>query len=174
MATGFRFDADGALCSGEYELARLDLTAPGVYGRVLVGDKSYDISRRHPHGWGFTLHGPAGPPLAAFRQARLGRGGKLAGDGIAITLKPRPFRSEWQIAFPGRAPLEVSARSGRTETLPDGRRRTTLGAGIRDELLVTAPEGVPATVGWEALLAFACWLIREFQSIPSVGDSGAG
>jgi hypothetical protein len=165
VSSQLRFDAHAGLRDGEVALARVEAGGEGAYVRICVGDAAgYDVVRDGRHGWRFALRANGGRQVGAFRPARVGRGGRIAGEGVEVGFRPKPFTELWRVAFPLRAPIEIR---------PSSPREAGRGAGGRLELVLSAPEGVPGGADSLALLCFVCWLITEIR-VTSYGPSGGG
>jgi hypothetical protein len=107
-------------------------------------------------------------------MARLGRGGTLKGEGVHVAIKARPFSDRWTIRFAGRQPLRVEPGiRGWVESHPEGSRVVRPSSGAVP-LTLRTDEALPVARDSVSVLAFACWLIREWQSMRGGGIDLSG
>lgn len=172
------FASDGALREGERELGRIDLGSGEHYARVAADGRSYDVRRKGRAGWHFSLLEASGARVVCeFHPARFRRGGVLQGESIVMRLQAKLMGAgAWTISIPDRGSLAVTREAGGLQSEgEDGRRLVTLGTGIPPALRLTS-EDWPLSVR-DALptLVFACWLIIQWEVLPSAGVAmGAG
>src|SRR5881227_2037961 len=98
------YGPDRQLREGHLVLARVEDGSEGMHGRVICGDRTFDIERRERSGWHFQLRDPAASePCLEFLPNRWRAGGRLVGRGREITLRRGVAISQfpWMLTTPG-------------------------------------------------------------------------
>lgn len=170
MSLTLVFGSDGVLRNGERKLGCMEEGSAGSYARVATGERSYDVLRQGRAGWRFSLVDGA-RVICEFHPARMGRGGMLQGETIAMRLRAKLLGAgAWTISIPDRGSLAVTREAGGLETRGEGaRKQIVLGSGIPPALRLTS-EDWPLSVR-DALptLILACWLIVQWEWLPGLG-----
>jgi hypothetical protein len=168
------FTPDGGLFEGERELARVATQDGAPYPLIAAGTRSYEIARAKNTGWDFhVLEHPGSHELCKFDLARFGRGGVVVGAETSMRLRARGWgKVAWTISLDGPARIAVT-RALPSGVVVDGRRRITLGSGIPPQLSLATDGDLVFNDGLAAMLAFVCWLIVQWEMLPSVeGNTG--
>ncbi len=154
------FESAGILRADDgTELARTEALPAPALARVIVGADTYEIEKPSALGWHFQLLDAGGAVVCDFKPG-LRRGGTMhaaGGEEVATLLKHLLGRA-WTITPARGQPVEVKRREG------------FLGPVVADDGRIVAPDldlSVPATVSVDKdlarMLAFACWLIEEWD-----------
>jgi hypothetical protein len=155
------YDKEGVLRADDgTELARAEaLPAPALV-RVIVGADAFQIEKPSALGWHFQLLDGSGGVVYDFKPG-LRKGGTMrsaGGEEVAEILKAL-VGTKWTITPAGTAPIEVHRREG------------VFGSVLSEDGRLVAPDldlKVPGTVAvggdLTRVLAFACWLIAEWDS----------
>lgn len=176
MSATLVFASDGVLREDGRELGRIETTGSAdPYARVTVGEHSYDVRRQGRAGWRFSLWDSLdGRVVSEFHPARLRRGGALQGETIEMRLQAKLLGAgAWTISIPDGAPLAVTRAVGGLESTGEGGRRVvTLGSGIPPALSLISEDWTLSARGALPTLVFACWLIIQWEMLPSAGVGG--
>jgi hypothetical protein len=170
------FGIDGILRDGDRELARVEPGNERAYARVSSGSRTYDIARKGREGWHFSLLDPSGArTLAEFRPARLGRGGVIAGENLTMHLRSHLLKARhWTISSPEGMSAAIACATGLERVSPDGASRVVVTPTRRPELVLSELGEATTHEGAAPMLAFACWLIVEWELMPSGGMDSSG
>jgi hypothetical protein len=190
---GLVYGADYHLRNGEEVLA--GFREGGPYGRIVVGDRDYEIAHRGRKGWHFRLvERESGEDICEYDPYPLVRGGRFHGSCGLVKLRGVPLRvRRWAFASESgwRMDAEVSdirAFRGFFEGLREGSREWRERSRLRREGLTSPPSAgddaaaaepkamshyqvelrgsdFPMTPDASMLLAFGCWILAERQSV---------
>lgn len=175
---------EGRLLQGEAELARVELEFDSAAtARLIAARREYAIERPKGHGWRYRVVDPASDTVVCdFHPYWLRRGGRLSsGPGGSVVLSTRPFRTRaWRFRTEDghRIHASVGRPRGAIEPRSDpsgGLRRVTVVRG-GDPAVVTLRSGELTSVlpNLAVALAFGCWLIVQYESLPVLGTGGGG
>jgi hypothetical protein len=171
------FASDGVLREGERELGRIETGMADPYARVTVGEHSYDVLRKGRAGWRFCLlDATDARVLCEFHPARVRRGGVLQGETIAMRLQAKLLGAgAWTISIPDRGSFAVTREAGGLESKGEGGRKVvTLGSGIPPALRLTSGDWPLSVQDTLPTLLLACWLIVQWEMLPSAGLGAGG
>jgi hypothetical protein len=153
-STGILRGDDGA------ELARVEALPAPALARVIVGAHSYEVDKPSALGWHFQLLGPGAEVVYDFKPG-LRKGGTMhsgKGEEVAEILKAL-IGTHWAITPAGGKPIEVKRKEG------------LVGPVVAEDGEIVAPDlelsgAATAQAGTDLarLLAFACWLIAEWDT----------
>jgi hypothetical protein len=164
VATTVTFERDGTLREGPDELARVDAGPSTEFATLTIGPRTYDIVRKRRAGWHFELVEAATERVACvFHPHALRRGGTIQSGEDELKLKPTLSSRGWTITAPGRAPIRARPRHAPTRR---GEARFAV-AGAAPQLLLSFPHTVPLAENARLAIAFACWLIVQWETIPA-------
>jgi hypothetical protein len=175
VSSALMFGVDGRLMEGDVEIAHVGGAAPPAYGCVTAGVTRGAIYRAGRAAWGFRLvGGDEHRTLVDFRPYLPRRGGRFAMDAERASLCAHPIRQgRWKITWSTGATIVVT-HPHRRRPVPGGRivrviRRVGYSKRLHrvtedHDLVSRAPE----------VIAFACWLIREWRAVPITGGSFTG
>jgi hypothetical protein len=165
VPTTVTFERDGTLREGPHEIARVEAGPSREFATLRVGDRACDIVRKRRAGWHFELVEAASERVVCvFHPHALRRGGTIRAGEEELRLKPTLASRGWTIAARGRAPIRAQPRLARTlrgeaalASAPDGPPATP-------ELLLRFPHTVPLAENPRLWIAFACWLIAQWEA----------
>ena len=155
------YDSAGVLRADDgSELARVEALPAPALARLVAGADSYEIEKPSALGWYFQLLDGGRGVVYDFKPG-LRKGGTMraaGGEEVAKLLKAL-IGTSWTITPAGSEPIEVKRREG------------LVGSVVADDGRIVAPDldlSVPGTTALgddlARLLAFACWLIAEWDA----------
>jgi hypothetical protein len=157
------------------EIARVGTAAPPAYGCVTAGGTRGAIYRAGRAAWGFRLVGSdEHRTVVDFRPYVRRRGGRFAIGAEGASLRAHPIRQgRWTIAWSTGAMIVVT-HPRRRRPVPSGRIvRVMRSAGYSERLqLITEDQDLVSRA--PEVIAFACWLIREWEAVPVAGGPFTG
>jgi hypothetical protein len=150
----------------------------GGFGCIVIGERRYEIVRDEPRGWHFRLlETDSRTETCEFARFRLRRGGKLTAREQVVTLRGRPLSPDrWTFASDAGWQIKAHSRPVGELTLAHaGRMQLTMGQ-IAGAVEVRLGGAEVAIFGSSALLlAFGCWILVEWESVPvAPRDIGSG
>jgi hypothetical protein len=173
------YDGDRRLCERDMVVVGYEDASGETYGRLLLGERAFDIARRGNLGWHFSLVAARDrSTVLSFVPARVRRGGRLHGGQAEVALHPRPLRiRRWRIT--STAGWQVQARmrvskegDGLRDPAGSAPRAGAVWSGFMATVELDGLETVGASIETPLALAFACWLLVESESQSSPGVGG--
>jgi hypothetical protein len=175
---------ESKLLQGEAELARIEVELnSAITGRVIAAHREYAIVRPKRSGWHYRVVDPPSDTVVCnFHPYWMRRGGRLSSaPGGSVVLSTRPFRTRaWRFTTEDGHRIDASvgpprgAIELRSDPSGEVRRATVVHTGdppvvtLRSEdLMSLLPDAV-------VTLAFGCWLIVQYESLPMLPMTGGG
>ncbi|HEX3509887.1 MAG TPA: hypothetical protein VHT27_02190 [Solirubrobacteraceae bacterium] len=168
MAATVTFERDGTLREGPDEIARVEAGPSREFGTLTVGSRTCDIVRKRRSGWHFELVEAASERVVCvFHPHALRRGGTIRAEDNELKLKPTLSSRGWTITSPGRPPIRAQPRVAATLREEAALHAGAGSGGIAPELVLRFPHTVPLAENARMWLAFACWLIAQWEAAQS-------
>ncbi|HXD55421.1 MAG TPA: hypothetical protein VN618_11750 [Solirubrobacteraceae bacterium] len=153
------FDSGGILRDdGGTELARVEIAPDPAYATLSIGAERYEVLKVKPLGYHFRLCGADGEVVYDFRPS-LRRGGTIhsAGGEELAALHKHLVGFGWTIEPARGAPIEVHRQTGLAGSV------LVEGHTAPPALDLAVPSGAPVGTEEVRMLAFACWLIEQWE-----------
>jgi hypothetical protein len=175
VASVLTFGIDGRLMEGDVEIARVGGAAPPAHGCVIAGGTRGAIYRAGRAAWGFRLAGSdEHRTVVDFKPYLLRRGGRFAMGDEGALLSAHPIRQgRWTIAWSTGATIVVTHLRRRRPVSGGRIVRVIRSAGYSERLqLITEDHDLVSRA--PEVIAFACWLIQEWEAVPITGGPFTG
>lgn len=153
------FDSRGVLRDDAgAELARVEIAPDPAYATLSIGAEHYDVLKVKPLGYHFRLCGADSTLVYDFRPS-LRRGGTIhsAGGEELAALHKHLVGFGWTIEPAQGEPIEVHRQTGLAGSV------LVEGHTAPPALVLRVPPGAPVGMEKVRLLAFACWLIEQWE-----------